>query len=54
MEELSLWFQAVGNFGFPIAITAYLLLRFERKIVDMQNKIHELVKVTERMERKVD
>jgi len=26
------WITIIGNFGFPIAITVYLLLRFEKKI----------------------
>ena len=54
MEELSMWFQAIGNLGFPIAISVYLLIRFEKKIVDLQNWIQELAKITERMERKVE
>lgn len=33
---------AVGNFGFPIVITAYLLMRFEKKIESLNETIQEL------------
>jgi hypothetical protein len=31
-QIISLFSTAIGNFGFPIVITAYLLIRFEKKI----------------------
>lgn len=31
-ENVSMWISLIGNFGFPIAITAYLFIRFEKKI----------------------
>ena len=33
---------AIGNFGFPIAITGYLLLRMEAKLDTLTNAINEL------------
>ncbi|WP_172199589.1 YvrJ family protein [Saccharibacillus qingshengii] len=32
----------IANLGFPIAITAYLLLRFEKKITDLSRTIGSL------------
>ncbi|MFA9423171.1 MAG: YvrJ family protein [Sedimentibacter sp.] len=39
MEEL---LNIVGNFGFPIAVTAYLLVRIESKLTQLTQSIHEL------------
>jgi hypothetical protein len=36
---------AIGNFGFPIVITAYLLLRFEKKLEHLNESILALVQV---------
>jgi len=33
----------IGNFGFPIAITTYLLLRFEKKLGENTTVIRELI-----------
>lgn len=41
MEELL--FQ-IGNFGFPIAVSAYLLIRIEKKLSDLSGNIQELTK----------
>ena len=35
-------FQILGNFGFPIAIAIYLLMRFEGKIDSLRNSIELL------------
>ncbi|MGD9567986.1 MAG: YvrJ family protein [Sedimentibacter sp.] len=32
----------IGNFGFPIAVTAYLLVRIESKLSQLTDSIHEL------------
>lgn len=47
MENLqwTAFFAAVGNLGFPIVITSYLLIRFERKIENLNNNIQELAQV---------
>ncbi|WP_074432972.1 YvrJ family protein [Bacillus ndiopicus] len=37
--------MAIGNFGFPIAITVYLFYRFERKIENLEKVIMELTQV---------
>jgi len=36
------WVQIVGNFGFPVAITIYLLIRFEGKIDKLRESIDVL------------
>ena len=41
MEEI---FLNIGNYGFPILVTAYLLLRMENKIDNLSNSINELSK----------
>ncbi len=35
-------FQIIGNFGFPIAIAVYLLMRFEGKIDSLRSSIELL------------
>jgi len=39
MEEI---LQMVGNFGFPIVVSAYLLVRIEGKLNDLSTSITEL------------
>ena len=36
--------QLIGNFGFPIVITIYLLHRFERRLEALESAIDELSK----------
>lgn len=45
MDHLQSWNVIIGNFGFPIAITMYLLLRFEKKIESLQSAIENLIQV---------
>jgi Trk-type K+ transport system membrane component len=42
MEDIPQWTIILGNFGFPIAITIYLFLRFERKIEKLEDVILQL------------
>jgi hypothetical protein len=39
MNELA---TIIGNFGFPIAVAAYLLVRIESKLTKLTESIHEL------------
>lgn len=39
MEEL---INAFGNVGFPIALVIYLLARFEKKLIELDDEIAEL------------
>lgn len=43
--DLPLWVALLGNFGFPIAITVYLFLRFEKKLDNLGNIIMQLSEV---------
>lgn len=42
MEE---FFKAISNYGFPIVISGYLLLRFEKKIEQLTEKIGDLADI---------
>ena len=44
--------QLIGNFGFPIAVTIYLLHRFERKIEALESAISSLADVFEKKSHK--
>ncbi|MCZ8533689.1 YvrJ family protein [Psychrobacillus psychrodurans] len=37
--------QLIGNFGFPIVVTIYLLHRFENKIDALENTIQNIANV---------
>lgn len=42
MPNIEQWIFLLGNFGFPILITVYLLIRFEKKIEDLSKVISTL------------
>mgnify|MGYP000448421023 FL=1 len=39
MEE---WITSVSNYGFPIVVSIYLLIRLETKLDYLTERIHEL------------
>lgn len=43
--EMPQWISMLGNFGFPIAITIYLFIRFEKKIENLESVILQLAEV---------
>ncbi|MFC3773634.1 YvrJ family protein [Paenibacillus sp. GCM10012303] len=43
-QLITLITTSIGNFGFPIVLTAYLLIRFEKKIESLNATIQELMK----------
>lgn len=43
--EIPQWIMILGNFGFPIAITIYLFIRFEKKLEQLEKVIMELSNV---------
>lgn len=45
LSDLSDWISIIANFGFPIAITIYLFMRFEKKIDKLETAINELTNV---------
>lgn len=51
ITEPSDWIMIIGNFGFPIAMTVYLFIRFEKKLENLElsiNKLSELIKNSRR------
>lgn len=36
------WITAIGNFGFPIVLSWYLLLRMEQRLDKLGDCLHEL------------
>lgn len=43
--------QIIGNVGFPIVVTIFLLVRFEKKLEKLENAIQELTKVLDRADK---
>ena len=41
------WISIIGNFGFFIAITIYLFIRFEKKIGELEKVISNLTTLIE-------
>ncbi|MFF1995379.1 YvrJ family protein [Bacillus mycoides] len=39
---LEMWASLLGNFGFPVVITIYLLIRFEKKLDKLTDIIDDL------------
>ena len=44
VQDLSALLPLIGNLGFPAAVCIYLLLRFEKKINDLDANVRELLK----------
>ncbi|WP_010174742.1 YvrJ family protein [Bacillus coahuilensis] len=44
MDELTI-IEMIGNVGFPIVMTVYLLHRFEKRLERLEDEIHELTSV---------
>lgn len=42
MSNITEWMNILGNVGFPIAITVYLLFRFDRRIEELETVIQDL------------
>lgn len=51
-ESVPIWISLIGNFGFPIAITIYLFIRFERKIDKLETVILQLAEVIKAINQK--
>ncbi|GMB09581.1 YvrJ-like protein [Thermolongibacillus altinsuensis] len=41
------WLNLIGNLGFPIVVTFYLLVRFERKIDNLTEAINKIADIIE-------
>jgi YvrJ protein family len=44
-DQMDEMLKLVANFGFPIVLSAYLLVRIEGKLAELTNSITELAKV---------
>ncbi|BCB06006.1 YvrJ family protein [Bacillus sp. KH172YL63] len=42
--DYSVFVQLLGNFGFPIAVTLFLLVKLEKKLEKLEHAIHALSK----------
>jgi hypothetical protein len=45
MQEYQTWITILGNFGFPVAVSIYLLMRFEKKIDSLASTMEVLTEV---------
>lgn len=43
--SIETFIKAIGNFGFPLVLAVYLLLRFEKKIESLTEAINQLQQV---------
>lgn len=41
--EPALWINLIGNLGFPIVITFYLLVRLEKNFNQLEQVVEELI-----------
>ncbi|WP_230932285.1 YvrJ family protein [Priestia sp. TSO9] len=51
MSPFEMFSASIGNFGFPIVISIYLLIRFEKRIEVLTTAINELKQVAETREK---
>lgn len=49
--ETPVWVAIIGNFGFPIAITIYLFIRFEKKLTELEKVITSLSNTIKELEK---
>ncbi|WP_428910318.1 YvrJ family protein [Niallia sp. Krafla_26] len=43
ITDISTWTSILGNFGFPVLVSLYLLLKFEAKIEKLTEVIEKLI-----------
>ncbi|MGG2057911.1 YvrJ family protein [Priestia megaterium] len=48
-NDIPIWVNILGNFGFPIVITFYLLFRVEKKIEALESVISALASAIEKV-----
>jgi len=48
VSKIEQWLNLIGNFGFPIVVTFYLLLRFEKKIDHLTEAINKIATTIEK------
>ncbi|WP_100012362.1 YvrJ family protein [Lentibacillus sediminis] len=47
MEHANDIAMLLGNFGFPILVSVYLLVRFEQKIGELTEKVNSMARIVE-------
>lgn len=47
-QQLNIWLSGISNLGFPVIITLYLLMRFEKKIDLLTEVINKLIEVSQK------
>lgn len=47
-QQLNIWLSGISNLGFPVIITLYLLMRFEKKIDLLTEVINKLIEVSKK------
>ena len=40
--------MSIGNYGFPMVVTAYLLVRIEGRLEDLDRSLHQLTRAVEK------
>ncbi|MED1042456.1 YvrJ family protein [Bacillus mycoides] len=45
VSAVPMWITLIGNFGFPVALAIYLLIRLEKKIENLTDAITVLKEV---------
>ena len=51
IESAPEWITIVANVGFPICITIYLFIRFEKKIENLEGSINKLTDVIQNLKK---
>ncbi|WP_341285055.1 YvrJ family protein [Priestia megaterium] len=48
MSPFEMFSASIGNFGFPLVLSIYLLIRFEKRIETLTTAIYELLQVVKK------
>ena len=47
-ERMEGFLMSIGNYGFPMVVTAYLLVRIEGRLEDLDRSLHQLTRAVEK------
>ena len=47
---MDIWLSVIGEYGFPVAVTFYLLYRIEKKLDQLNHSVLYLVKLWQQQE----
>ncbi|WP_349346901.1 YvrJ family protein [Priestia megaterium] len=48
MTPFEMFSASIGNFGFPLVLSIYLLIRFEKRIETLTSAIYELMQAVDK------